>query len=165
MALTVERRNQIAWKIFVQFLRERDVCSILDTCSYFSREYKIPNNNLLYLAVEKAYIDILYSCSGESCELQENEIRNEFVWLFNISRVIKKGIIVDAGIKRQVGKKTSKNLIARKELNNYYHELLTELVNVLGKNDLQRLEKISHRIEMLEEKCSTSKVNSAEAGS
>lgn len=150
MALTVERRNQIAWKIFVQLLRERDVCSILDTCSYFSREYKIPNNNLLYLAAEKAYFDILYSCSGKSHELQENEIRNEFVWLFNISRVIKKGIIIDAGLKRQIGKRASKNLIAAKELNSYYRELLIELVNVPGKNDRQRLEKISHRIEMLE---------------
>jgi len=165
MALTVERRNEIAWLFFLHYLQNRGkLHSVQETCNYFSKEYKIPNDEVLHMTVENAHWEILFpNCPKSDGSMP---VRYELVWLLHILYEFKKGVKIGESFNRDIGNKAGEiEMVGINEVWEYYSELIAVIANLLSKNRWwQTFENPSQHLEYIKRiAVETRKVKSAEA--
>ncbi|KKS28479.1 MAG: hypothetical protein UV60_C0004G0079 [Parcubacteria group bacterium GW2011_GWA2_43_11] len=150
MALTEGRRNEIAWLFFLHHLRNRGkIYSVQETCDYFSKKYKIPNDEQLRLVVDGGYHEVLFPNSRPK-NPDGVSVRNELAWLLHILFEFKKGIKIGESFSRDIGNRASEIYWTQDVVRLYYIELIVVITNLLNENKWwQTYEDPSLRLESL----------------
>lgn len=138
MALTVERRNEIAWLFYLQNLKNKPIPqkTVKEICDEIANQTKIKNDVYLrdfivislHTLFSEVFKDVWVTMIRTQTNLSVHE-RNAFAWEFIIAQAYANGLKIGDYIRRSISNEGKKINIPRAEAFEFGKLLIAEVYN------------------------------------